>query len=109
MEHPPWEVLSVYAQRYRVPKRRADHSLKEEAELANDILEREKRMYKLNYGCFYESKHGRNIVIRKIPLKLSPHGTTRKSFVDAVMKRAPPGGCPLHPQSTPPTHSEHGP
>ena len=61
MQHPPYEILSLYAARYRIPRRRRDGSLKDEAELASDIYGYEEALYKLDCGCFYEHKLGANI------------------------------------------------
>ena len=86
MEHPPWEVLSLYAARYRIPGRRPDSSLKEEAELAVEILGYENALYKLDYGCFYERKLGHNITVREVPLKLYPREQMRKRFIETPLE-----------------------
>ena len=80
MQHPPYEVLSEYAARYRVPRRRRDGTLKGEAELADDIYGYEEALYKLNFGCFFEYKLGNNIVVRTATLTLYPRAQIRKSF-----------------------------
>jgi hypothetical protein len=89
MEHPPWEVLSLYAARYRIPRRRPDSSLKEEAELADEILGYENALYKLDYGCFYERKLGHDITVREVPLKLYPREQMRKRFTETSWGSAP--------------------
>ena len=82
MEHPPYEVLSLYAARYCIPRRRRDRSLKEEAELADEILAYENVLCSLNCGCFYEHKLGHNIIVREVPLKLYPREQMRKPFIE---------------------------
>ena len=82
MEHPPWEVLSLFAARYRIPRRRPDSSLKEEAELADEILDYENALHKLDYGSFYERKLGHNITVQAVPLKLYPREQMRKRFIE---------------------------
>ena len=80
IQYPPYEVLSEYAARYRVPRRRRDGTLKGEAELADDIYGYEEALYKLNFGCFYEYKFGNDIIARTAPLTLYPREQIRKSF-----------------------------
>ena len=82
MQHPPYEVLSEYAARYRVPRRRRDGSLKDEAELADDIFGYEEALYKLDFCCFYDHKLGNNIIVRTAPLTLYPHEQMRKRFIE---------------------------
>ena len=81
MEHPPYEVLSLYAARYRIPRRRRDRSLKDEAELAYDISGYEDALY----GCFYEHKFGNNITVRTTPLALYPREQMRKRFIETSL------------------------
>jgi hypothetical protein len=101
MQHPPYEVLSEYASRYRVPKRRRDGSLKGEAELAGDIFGYEEALYKLDVGCFYEYKLGNNIIVRTAPLTLYPRDQIRKCFTETrSLGRSP--APPASSQSFPP-------
>ena len=85
MEHPPYEVLSLYAARCRIPRRRRDWSLKDEAELAVDIFGYEEALHKLDYGCFCEYKLGNDIIVRTTPLKLYPREQMRKRFIETPL------------------------
>ena len=99
MQYPPYEVLSEYAARYRVPRRRRDGSLKGEAELASDIFGYEEALYKLDFCCFYEHKLGNDIIVRTAPLTLYPREQMRKRFTESTWGSAPPP--PADSQSAP--------
>ena len=90
MQHPPYEILSEYAARCRVPRRRRDGSLKGEAELACDIFGYEEALYKLDFGCFYEYKLGNAVIVRTAPLTRYPREEIRKRFTQRTWGSAPP-------------------
>ena len=68
----PWEVLSKYAARYRIPKRGPDGRFRDPSELAADILEQEQRRRVLSNGCFFVEKRFGFIIERTTPLQEYP-------------------------------------
>ena len=72
MSTPPWEVLSQYATRHRIPKRRPDGRFKDASELADDIFQQEQRMQVLSNGCFFIEKRFGRVTERTAPLTEYP-------------------------------------
>ena len=75
MSATPWEVLSKYAQRYKIPRRRPDRSIKGEAELADETLTHGRKRLNLVNGCFFVEKRGDLVHERTAPLEVyvGPH------------------------------------